>query len=145
MSGSIPSLPLRVLVTKHMKIKNRSKSQLSKRAKRGFRGYPVATIAFYGPTEERASKVAVGIVAREGAEPDLLQTWRSDERDLRHDHEIGLEISAFLREHQTVSVVMVDRIIGCPHEEVIDYPEGESCPQCPYWRGRDRWSGEMIN
>src|ERR1700686_926577 len=128
-----------------MKIKHRSKSQLGKRAKRGFRGYPVATIAFYGPTAERASKVAVGIVAREGAEPDILQTWHSEDRDLRHDHEIGVEISAFLREHQTVSVGMADRIIGCPHEEGIDYPEGESCPQCPYWRGRDRWSGEMIN
>jgi hypothetical protein len=128
-----------------MKIKNRSKSQLGKRAKRGFRGYPVATIAFYGPTAERASKVAVGIVAREGAQADILQTWHSEDRDLRHDDEIGHEIKAFLREHQAVSVVMADRIIGCPHEEGIDYPEGESCPQCPYWRGRDRWSGETIN
>jgi len=128
-----------------MKIKYRNKSQLGKRAKRGFRGYPVATIAFYGETAERASKVAVGIVAREGAEPDIMQTWQSEESDLRHDHEIGREISAFLHEHQAVSVVMTDRIIGCPHEEGIDYPEGESCPECPYWRGRDRWSGEMIN
>ena len=118
---------------------------MGKRAKRGFRGYPVATIAFYGPTAERASKVAVGIVEREGAEPDIMETWHSDDRDLRHDDEIGHEIIAFLREHQAVSVVMTDRIIGCPHEEVIDYPEGESCPQCPYWRGRDRWSGETIN
>jgi hypothetical protein len=128
-----------------MKIKHRAKSQLAKRAKRGFRGYPVATIAFYGPTAERASKVAVGIVACEGAEPHVLETWRDDDRDLRHDHEIGLEIASFLREHQAMSVVMADRIIGCPHEESIDYPEGESCPQCPYWRGRDRWSGETIN
>lgn len=128
-----------------MKIKNRSKSQLEKRAKRGFRGYPVATIAFYGPTAERASKVAVGIVEREGAEVDILQTWHSEDRDLRNDDEIGFEIKEFLREHQAVTVVMVDRIIGCPHEEGIDYPEGEACPQCPYWRGRDRWSGEAIN
>src|SRR6267378_4715105 len=124
-----------------MKIKNRNRSQLAKRAKRGFRGYPVATIAFYGPTAERASKVAVGIVASEGAEPDILETWRSEEHDLRRDDEIGHEISSFLREHQVMSVVMADRIIGCPHEEGIDYPEGESCPQCPHWRARDRWSG----
>ena len=128
-----------------MKIKHRSKSQLGKRAKQGFRGYPVATIAFYGPTAERASKVAVGIVEREGAEADIMRTWHSEERDLRHDDEIGYEIKEFLREHQALSVVMVDRIIGCPHEEGIDYPEGESCPQCPYWRGRDRWTGEVIN
>ncbi len=128
-----------------MKIKHRSKSQLAKRAKRGFRGYPVATIAFYGPTGERASKVAVGIVVREGAEPDIMERWQSEERDLRSDDEIGFAISAFLREHGVVTVMMADRIIGCPHEEGIDYPEGKPCPECPYWRGRDRWSGEVIN
>ncbi len=128
-----------------MKIKHRSKSQLAKRAKRGFRGYPVATIAFYGPTGERASKVAVGIVVREGAEPDIMERWQSEERDLRSDDEIGFAISAFLREHGVVTVMMADRIIGCPHEEGIDYPEGKPCPECPYWSGRDRWSGEVIN
>jgi len=51
-----------------MKIKHRKQDELAKRAKRGFRGYPVATIAFYGPSLERASKVAVGIVEREGTE-----------------------------------------------------------------------------
>jgi hypothetical protein len=38
---------------------------------------------------------------------------------------------------------MVDRVIGCPHEEGIDY-EGPTCPHCPYWAGRDRWTGEVI-
>jgi hypothetical protein len=128
-----------------MKIKNRNKSQLAKRVKRGFRGYPVATIAFYGPTAERASKVAVGIVVREGAKVDTMKRWRSEEHDLRFDEEIAFEISDFLREHGVLSVTMLDRIIGCPHEEGIDYPEGESCPECPYWRGRDRFSGEVIN
>jgi hypothetical protein len=128
-----------------MKIKRRRKSQLAKRAKRGFRGYPVATIAFYGPTAERASKVAVGIVTREDAAPDIMEKWQSAEHDLRYDDEIGFAIIAFLREHKVLSVVMADRIIGCPHEEGIDYPEGEPCPECPYWRGRDRWSGHVIN
>lgn len=128
-----------------MKIKNRHKGQLAKRAKRGFRGYPVATVAFYGPTAERASKVAVGIVVREGAKVDIMKRWRSDELDLRFDEETVFEISAFLREHGVLSVTMFHRIIGCPHEEGIDYPEGESCPECPYWSGRDRFSGEVIN
>jgi len=42
-----------------MNIKHHKQNELAKRAKRGFRGYPVATIAFYGPSPERASKVAV--------------------------------------------------------------------------------------
>ena len=128
-----------------MKIKRRRPTALAKRAKRGFRGYPVATVAFYGPTAERASKVAVGIVKEEGKEPEILETWHSEEGDVRQDDEIGYEIVQFIRGHNALSVAMVDRIIGCPHEEGVDYPEGEVCPECPYWRGRDRWSGETIN
>jgi hypothetical protein len=128
-----------------MKIKHSFKSPLSKRAKKGFRGYPVATIAFYGPTAQQATKVAVGIVMREGSEPEILERWYAEEQDLRFDEEVAYQISAFLREHQVLSVSMVDRIIGCPHEEVVDYPEGEACPNCPYWSGRDRFTGELIH
>ena len=128
-----------------MKINRRQPTELAKRARRGFRGYPIATVAFYGPTAERASKVAVGIIEQEGEEPEILETWHSEDRDIRQDDEIGHEIVQFIRAHNVLSVAMVDRIIGCPHQEVIDYPEGEDCPECPYWHGRDRWSGESIN
>jgi len=127
-----------------MKIKRRP-NELAKRAKRGFRGYPVATIAFYGPSADRASKVAVAIIEHEGVEPEILESWHSEDRDVRHDDEISHEIVAFIRAHNVLSVAMVDRIIGCPHQEGIDYPDGEICPECPYWRGKDRWSGETIN
>jgi Extended Signal Peptide of Type V secretion system len=33
---------------------------------------------------------------------------------------------------------------GRPHEEGIDYPEGSTCPRCPFWAHRDRWSGEVA-
>ena len=128
-----------------MKIKHPIKSPLSKRAKNGFRGYPVGTIAFYGPNAQKASKVAVGIVMCKGAEPEVLERWYAKEQDLRLDEEVAYQINAFLREHQVLSVSMVDRIIGCPHEEGIDYPEGEACPDCPYWSGRDRFTGELIH
>jgi hypothetical protein len=36
---------------------------------------------------------------------------------------------------------MPDRIIGCPHEEGIDYPLGSTCPLCPFWKDKDRWTG----
>jgi hypothetical protein len=39
---------------------------------------------------------------------------------------------------------MTDRIIGCPHEEGIDYPDGQKCPQCPYWASRDRFTHDVI-
>lgn len=127
------------------KLRRRSRSPLEKKARRGFRGYPVATIAFYGPNDEIASKVAVSIVPAEGAEADPLERWFSDDLDVRRDSTIGEEILAFIRRHEAKSVVMADRIIGCPHEEKIDYPEGEVCPECRFWAHRDRWSGDIIH
>lgn len=127
-----------------MKIKRRSKSPIRKYARRGFRGYPIATIAFYGPTDTFATKVAVGIVSAEGAQPDVLKRWYSEKEDIRFSETIGKEIVAFIKKHGTKSSVMTDGIIGCPHEEGIDYPEGEACPKCPFWAGRDRWTGEHI-
>jgi hypothetical protein len=126
-------------------IKRRPASPLAKKARRGFRGYPVATIAFYGPDDEFASKVAVGIVAADGADPDPLERWFAAELDVRRDPAIGDRILALIREHGVKTVAMSGRIIGCPHEEGIDYPPGEVCPECPFWAHRDRWTGEVIH
>jgi len=128
-----------------MKIKRKRHSPLRKKARRGFRGYPVATIAFYGPDDTKATKVAVGIVSREDADPDVLERWFSETEDLRYSARIGEEILRFIQGHGAKSVAMADRIIGCPHEEGIDYPEGEVCPRCPIWAGRDRWTGDFIH
>jgi hypothetical protein len=48
---------------------------LEKHSRRGFLGYPLATVAFYGPDDQTATKVAVGIVPGEGAEANPLQPW----------------------------------------------------------------------
>lgn len=125
-----------------MKLKLRNTNPLFKKSRKGFRGFPVATVAFYGPDDKKATKVAVGIVKVEGAEPDSLERWYSDNTDVRFDLEIGKQILEFIKIYNVVTVATTDRIIGCPHEEGIDYPEGDSCPKCPYWRGRNRWTGE---
>ena len=127
-----------------MRIKHRSQSPLQKKARRGFRGYPVATVAFYGPDDTRASKVAIGIVITEGAAPETLERWFAETGYVRTDPAIGREILEFIQRHEVMSVVMTDRIIGCPHEEGIDYPDGQACPQCPFWAHRDRWTGYVI-
>lgn len=126
-------------------MKKRSTGWLRKKTKRGFRGYPVATVAFYGPTADFASKVVAAIVAGEGCAPDPLIRWFSEDSDVRTDPDIGEQVIALLTAHGARSVVMTDGIIGCPHEEGVDYPNGASCPQCPYWAGRDRWTRERIH
>jgi hypothetical protein len=40
--------------------------------------------------------------------------------------------------------VSADRIIGCPHQEGVDYPMGRMCPHCPFWAGIDRFTHEPI-
>lgn len=72
-----------------------------------------------------------------------MRKWFSDEDDVRRRQDILEDLLAFLAQHGALSVVMTDRIIGCPHEEDIDY-EGPVCPRCPFWANRDRWTGEII-
>jgi hypothetical protein len=116
---------------------------LSKKAKRGFRGFPVATVALYGPDNKRASKIALGIVLQEGSEP-IMERFFSDD-DIRYDAAVQKQILKSIQNHGAKSVVLTDRIIGCPHEEGIDYREGQSCPQCPFWAGRDRFTHERVH
>jgi hypothetical protein len=130
----------------HVRRIRRQPSWAAKKSKQGFRGYPVATIALYGPTDKLATKIAVSIFRDDLHELHELRRWFSErpDADIRGDHKIEVEIREFLRKHAVQTVSTVYRIIGCPHEQGIDYPEGQSCPQCPFWAGRDRFTGEMI-
>ncbi len=120
------------------------KDKFAKKRNRGFRGYPVATVAFYGQDDKRATKVSVGIIIAEGEVAEVVERWFSETSDVRTDPKITEAIVRFIEMHDTKSVAVVDRIIGCPHEEGIDYPDGEKCAQCAFWANRDRWSGEII-
>ena len=44
-----------------MPLRDQALKRLRKKARKGMRGWPVGTVAFYGPDLSRASKVAVGI------------------------------------------------------------------------------------
>jgi hypothetical protein len=122
-----------------------SQSWLGTNPRPAFCGYPIATVAFYGPNDKLATKVAVSVILTENNEPDILNRWFSEgDLDVRDDPAIGEQILAFLKPYAPRSTVVTDRIIGCPHEEGTDYPEGSSCPQCPFWAGRDRFTHERI-
>ena len=102
-------------------MEDRFLKRLRKKARKGLRGWPIATIAFYGPNLSQATKVTVGIVPSENA-----------------------EVQEFIEKHRALSVAMTDSIIGCPHQQGIDY-EGEWCPVCEFWHGRDRFSGQRVH
>jgi hypothetical protein len=123
---------------------SRHKKLLVKRSRKGLKGHPIATIAYYGPDNTRASKVVCCIIRSEGAEAEPMQKWFT-EFDARKSEKILSELISFIEENNAKTVTMIDQIIGCPHEEGIDYPNGESCSDCPFWKNRDRLTHELEN
>jgi hypothetical protein len=120
------------------------RDKLRNKSKRGVQGYPIATVTCYGPDDKYASKVVVGIIMVEGGEVEFLERWFPESMDARLDPEIAEGIVRFIQQHSAKTVVSPDGILGCPHEEGIDYPDGEKCRQCPFWTSRDRFTGETI-
>ena len=90
----------------------RMRKRLEKKARRGFRGYPLATLAFYGPDDRRASKVVASIMEDGNDEAVRMRKWHSEEADVRHDAEIVAEVMAFIEEFGVLSVAMPDRIVN---------------------------------
>jgi hypothetical protein len=86
-------------------MEDRFLKRLRKKARRGLRGWPLATIAFYGPNLNQATKVAVGIVPAENAEVAELRDWKVDRGDIRTDPGIARAILEFIEEHQVLSVL----------------------------------------
>jgi tetratricopeptide (TPR) repeat protein len=114
------------------------KAALRNKANKGFLGYPMASIAFYGPDNRRANKIAVGIIQGEDEEPSEMNRWHIDKGDIRRDGAVIEAVYRFVQSREVRSIAMMEEILGCPHEEGKDYPDGEDCPECPYWAGRKR-------
>lgn len=108
-----------------------------KKSKKGFNGYPVATMAFYGPTNRLATKLVVGLIYNEDDDPELFK-WFSEACDVRSNAKILDEVTKLFASNKIKSVLLKEKIFGCPHEAGIDYPEETQCPQCTYWQDRDR-------
>jgi hypothetical protein len=111
--------------------------RIEEKARRGHRGDPIGTVAFYGPDDQCATKLVVGISPNPADGITETRKWLS-ELDVREDVKALEEALAFLAEKDVRSVVMTAGVFGCPHEAGVDFPEGEACPHCPYWNGRER-------
>ena len=90
-------------------------------------------MALYGPDDTRATKLTVGIVQAENADVADLRRWFSEGIDVRNDAAVALKVLAFIEAAGSRSVVMTDRIMG------------STCPTCPFWAGRERWTGKRLH
>jgi hypothetical protein len=80
----------------------------------------------------------------ERAEPLEVQDWKVKTDDVRADTDSAQKIMDFVERHGVLSIIMTDGILGCPHQQGIDY-EGEWCLVCEFWHGRDRFTGQRIH
>lgn len=118
---------------------DKSKKRIAKKIKKGFQGYPMITLAYYGPSDKLATKIVVGFIAEEDGDVQMEKFITKE--DIRNDIVVQTAIIKIIDRSEAKTVTAVDKIIGCPHEEGIDYPEGKECPECPFWHGRDRFAG----
>ncbi len=95
--------------------------------------FPIGTVAYYGPDDKRTTKIVAGIVWSRDGEP-LLKRWVGSE--VTTSDKVQREIVAFFEQHGVRSIIATDGNIGCPHEEGQDFPPGEDCPFCPWWKGK---------
>lgn len=65
---------------------DKAKKRIAKQVKKGFHGYPLISLAYFGKTPDLASEVVISFVAEENAEPQK-QTFVSG-NDAREDEAI---------------------------------------------------------
>lgn len=93
--------------------------------------YPLATITYHGPHPDQATKISVGIITSSEEEP-IVRHWTGD--FIAEDVKAAREIASFLKDQEVERVITSEMVLGCPHEESVDYPAGEECPYCDFWR-----------
>lgn len=113
---------------------NKYKFCCAKAAKANRHGkYPIGTVAYYGPDDKTVTKIAAGVIFREN-QPATMERWVGT--NVYGDPKVADEIKRFFAKNGVKNVVLTDGIIGCPHEEGIDFPNGRECPFCPFWAGK---------
>ena len=110
--------------------------------------YPIGTLAFYGPDDVTTTKIAAGIILRDGGDASAMERWVAV--DVTQNPKVQAEIKAFFARNGVKTVVAADGNIGCPHEKGVDFPVGQQCPFCPFWSGiqgiasRDRADNDQL-
>jgi len=102
--------------------------------------YPLGTVAVYGPTDKLATKLVASVFPTARLELNAIRKWTTNQGDIRENAAIRDELSAFLKENNVAHAVVTEEILGCPHEEGVDYPVGTVCPHCPFWAKRPRFA-----
>ena len=104
-----------------------------KRLKKPPPQYPLGTVALYDPDDQTTTKIAAGVILRDGAEP-IMKRWVAT--DVTTSPKVQQELKDFFLRHGVKQVAMTEGNLGCLHEEGEGFPPGEDCPFCPFWKGK---------
>lgn len=87
---------------------DKAKKRIAKQVKKGFKGYPLLSIAYFGKTSDLATQVIVTFIAEEGAEPQE-QKFVS-ETDVRNDETIQSVLIKIIDRAEANSVLEVEGV-----------------------------------
>ena len=93
--------------------------------------FPIGTIVYYGPDDKVTTKIVASVFLTENDPPKTMK-WTGD--GVVTNPQVIAELGRFFKENGVQRVVMTGSNAGCPHDEAIDYPIGEKCPVCLYWK-----------
>ena len=111
--------------------------RLAKKSNRGFCGYPMIKIGFYGPNNKLATKLKLKVSMSDDEPLTQLSEWES-ESDIRRNAEILQQVDNLIVEERIPTISMDKRILGCPHYRGQDYGFDQDCPYCSFWKGKEQ-------
>ena len=94
--------------------------------------FPIGTKAWYGPDDQKTTKIVASVILHPTAEPILERFVGSNVLD---DAKVKQAIAELFEKYSVKKIIETDGNIGCAHEEGEDFPIGSDCPFCPFWKG----------
>ena len=87
---------------------DKAKKRIAKQVKKGFNGYPLVSLEYFGKTPDSASEVVISYTEEEGAEPQK-QTFASG-GDAREDETIQSTLLKIIERADAKTVTEIDGI-----------------------------------
>ncbi|KGK42108.1 hypothetical protein LH51_09755 [Nitrincola sp. A-D6] len=82
---------------------DKAKKRISKRVKRGFKGYPQISLDYFGKTTSFATEVVITFLSEENAEPQIQRF--TSEKDVREDEAIQSVLLKIIERAEANTVV----------------------------------------
>ncbi|WP_067220861.1 hypothetical protein ACPUEK_15265 [Marinomonas gallaica] len=84
---------------------DKAKKRIAKQVSKGFKGYPLVSIEYFGETPELATQVVIQFIAEEGAEPQEQKF--NAQSDVRNDETIQTVLLKIIERADAGSVIEI--------------------------------------